>query len=60
MRQAKRDALMAAKPAAISETAERLLASYDRGSSVLLAGVKLIDEARKSGRDIAEPISLPL
>ncbi len=60
MRQTKRDALMAARPEKIVEAAQRLIAAFDRRSSALLAGRKLIEEARGSRKDIAEPISLPL
>jgi len=60
MRQSKRDALRDSRPQQVVEAAERLLAGYDRRSSVLLAGAKLINDARRSRADLCEPKSLPL
>lgn len=60
MRQAKRDALFAARPEGIAAAAERLLEAYDGRSSALLAGTKALEEARSTRTDITEPVRLPL
>ncbi len=60
MRQAKRDAMIAARPEDLSAAAERLLGGYGKAVSAVLAGKALLEAAGERLPGLPEPVTLPV